>query len=571
MIRPQPFLRLLKRLAPYWKLLLLALFSILVMAATLASLPLLIKRVLESIFIHKDLSLTQTAALAIIALFIVRGIASYICIYTVNKASGKLGMDLRMEFFNKLLTLPVIHYSHFRKNNEIDTLISNINQITQKSSRHITLVTQDILTITGLIICTLYLSPEFSLLLLLITFLAVLIIQIAHSHSNRPDQRSLLASKNLIQHLLLSISHHREIRLDGGQLYESQRLGKISETIYQAEMQQAILKAALIPSSQIFTALILTAISYIIALQAINDALNLQEVGALISVALLLIMPIQRISGIPKQLEHDQKLMETIFTFLDQAFEQAIGVISIPHVSGKLAFEQVQFCSDTQAIPILNHINFTIKSGEIIVFTGYTIEEKNSLINLILNLQQPTSGRILLDDHPLADIQLINLHANIAMVSEDVYLLDERVAGNIAYGTMRCANEAEITSAAHASQAMEFIRGMPEGLQTQIGKEGTEINKKQLQQLAIARALVKNAVILILDEIPAACEESASGNLLPALQKLMQNRTTLIFNHHIPQLKKIDRVIVLKNGCITGSLKESEYFQEKKEKQAANK
>ena len=538
----------------------LALFAMAVMAATLASLPILIKQILESTFIDKDQSLMQTASLAIIVIFMIRGIAGYISISTANKAVGKLGIDLRMAFFNKLLTLPVNHYSHLNKNNEIDTLISNINQISQSTSRYITVITQDSLTIIGLIICTLYLNQEFSLLLLLVTSFVILVTQMTHSHLSRPDQKSLLASKNLIQHLLQSIAHNRKIRIDGGQMYESQRLGKISETIYHAEMQQATVSAIAIPASQIITALILTAVIYMAALQVINDALNLHEVGALVSVVLLLIMPIQRIAGIPKQLAHDQKFLETIFSFLDQVSEQDAGVISIPHVSGKLVFEQMRFCSDAQATPILNYINFTVKPGEVTVFTGYTAGEKNALINLILHLQQPTSGRILLDDHPLSDIQLNNLHANIAIVTEDDYLLDEKIAGNIAYGTMRCANEAKITTAAHASHAMEFIRHMPNGLQTQIGKGGTTINKQQFRQLAIARALVKNAPILILDEIPAH-EESNSGNLLPALEELMQNRTTLIFNQFIPQLKKIDRIVVLENGCITESLKGPNHSQ----------
>ncbi|MDO8895580.1 ABC transporter transmembrane domain-containing protein [Nitrosomonas sp.] len=545
----------------------LALFAMVIVAAALASLPILIKQILESTFIDEDPSLMQTAVLAMIALFIIRGIASYLSIFTVNKATGKLGIDLRLDFFNKLLTLPVSQYSHLNKNNEINTLISNIHQITQTTPRYITIITQDSLAIIGLIICTLYLNQEFSLLLLLVTSFVVLVTQMTHSHLNRPDQESLLASKNLIQHLSQSIAHHRKIRIDGGQMYESQRLGKISETIYHAEMQQAIVKAIAVPAGQIITALILTAVIYMVALQVITGALNLHEVGALISVVLLLILPIQRIAGLPKQLAHDQKIIETIFSFLDQASEHDTGIISIPHVSGKFVFEQVRFCSDAHAIPILNHINFTIKPGEVTVFTGYTAEEKNALINLILHLQQPGSGRILLDDHPLADIQLNNLHANIAMLTDDDYLLDEKIAGNIAYGTMRCANEAKITTAAHASHAMEFIRHMPDGLQTQIGKGGTTINQQQFRQLAIARALVKNAPILILDEIPTH-EESNPGNLLSALEKLMQNRTTLIFNQHIPQLKKIDRIVVLENGCITESLKEPNNFQAKKEKQA---
>ena len=211
-----------------------------------------------------------------------------------------------------------------------------------------------------------------------------------------------------------------------------------------------------------------------------------------------------------------KKKIEAIFSFLDQASEQDTGTQNIQHVRGKLAFEQVRFYDDTQTKPILNHINFTIKPGETIVFTGYTEDEKNAFIDLILRFQQPTSGKILLDDYPLADIKISNLHNNIAIVSENSVLLDEKVAGNIAYGAMKCANEAKITAATQASHAMEFIREMPEGLQTLIGEKGTKISKKQYQQIAIARALLKNSPILILDGIPSV-DEPDSGHLLSAL------------------------------------------------------
>jgi subfamily B ATP-binding cassette protein MsbA len=159
----------------------------------------------------------------------------------------------------------------------------------------------------------------------------------------------------------------------------------------------------------------------------------------------------------------------------------------------------------------------------------------------------------LLDDYLLTDISINNLHANIAIVTKDSVLLDEKVAGNIAYGAMKCANEAKITTAAQISHAMEFIREMPEGLQTDINKEGKKITTKQRQQMAIARALLKDSPILILDEMPEV-GESGPDNMFEVLEKLMQNRTTLIFNRHIPHLNKIDRIIVLENGCIIENL-----------------
>ena len=557
MLHHKPHIRLLRRIIPYRKLLLPALFALLIMALAMALLPILIQQMLDSSFIQKNQASLQMASLAMIALFIVRGIAHSISIYAVEKAGSQLGVDLRADVFTKLLALPISDYRHLNKNT-IDTLMADINQITHITTRNIAILIQDTLTIIGLIICILYLNQEFSFLLLLVSPLIVLIIQMTHSYSNKPNnQEILLASSNLIQRLLQSLQHYREIRLDGGQTHESQRLGKIAEPIHHAEMQQAMIRAAIVPSSQLITALIWVAIIYFMMQQAFNNTLGLDEAGALISAVLLLIIPIQRITSILAQLQQDQTIIEALFSFLDQAHEEDTGTQSMQHICGKLVFEQICFCHDTQTKPILDHINLTIKPSETIVFTHYTDNEKNALIDLILRLRQPTSGNILLDDYPLAEIKLNDLYANIAIVPGDCVLLDEKVAGNIAYGGMRCANEAKITRAAQASHAMEFIRNMPEGLQTKIDKEGGKISKAQSQQIAIARALLKNPPLLILDELSVA-NGPGSDSLLSALEKLVQNRTTLIFTQHIPPLKKIDRIIVLENGCITENLKTSD-------------
>ena len=554
MNRPQPYSRLLRRLTPYWRSLSLALFAMLIMAASLAVLPILIKQMLANAFMLKDLLLIQTTSLALITLFVVRGIAGYISITAVHKASSQLGMDLRMDIFNKLLTLPASYYSHRNKNNEIETLIFDINQITHLTACNIIILVRDCLTIIGLLACIFYLNQEFSLLLLLVSPLALLMTQMMHDHLNKLDQKNQVTSRNLIQHTMHSIQHYREIRLNGGQMQECQRFGKLVEPVHQAEMHQAMMRAMIIPFGQVITALILIAIIYFILQQTLSNTLGLDDVGAFISAALLFINPIQRIAGIPKQLQPNRKKIEAIFAFLDQLSEQETGTQDIHHASGKLTFNQVRFYDEVQAKFVLDHVNFTIKSGERVIFTGYTEGEKNTLIDLILRFQHPTSGKILLDGYPLADIKLSRLHDAIAIVSGDAILLDEKVAGNIAYGVMKCANETQIIAATQASHAMEFIRELPEGLQTLIGKEDIKISKEQHQQIAIARAFLRNPIILILDEIPAA-DELCSERLLSTLENLMHNRTTLIFNQHSAHLKKIDRIVVVGNGCTTENLK----------------
>ena len=569
MTLPQLYLRLLKKLAPYGRPLLYILFAMLILAASMAYLPLLIEKMLASIFVLKDLSLVQQVSLTIIALFVVRWIFGYISIYYISTISGKLGTDLRMDFFHRLVSLPVNYYAYLNHNNQIDTLVSHISRITQTTVRHIAQLVQDCLSIMGLLICALYLNQEFSLLLLLVTPFIILVHEMIRSYFSKTDQHNLLTLRDLIGHITQSVKHYRKIRLDGGQADESQRLGRISETLFHTEMQSAKIVAMAIPTSQLIAALMLTAVTYIMALQATNNTLSLSEAGALIAIALLLIFPLRRIASIPRELEHDRKMIEATFSFLDLAPEQDTGTLSIQQIRGKLVFEQIRLNDSIQTKPILSHINLTIKPSEVIVIKGYTETEKNVLIDLILRLRQPSNGRILLDEYSLDKITINQIYRNISLVSTDPFLLDERIAGNIAYGAMRCANEAKITAAAHASHAMEFIRRMPEGLQTQIHQNGNEISKKQLIQLAIARAFLKNAPLLILDEV-FATQEPDSAELLSALEKLIQNRTTLIFNQQVPQLKKIDRIVVLENGCITENLKTMDHSQLRQENRIIN-
>jgi subfamily B ATP-binding cassette protein MsbA len=214
----------------------------------------------------------------------------------------------------------------------------------------------------------------------------------------------------------------------------------------------------------------------------------------------------------------------------------------MPRTNCKLVFEDVGFDRTDKTGSIQDRINLAVMPGEVVVFKGYDTDKKNALIDLLLRLESPSSGKIFLGEHLLHEINLNDLYDNIALLPAEPLLLDDKIAGNIAYGAMRCAHEAEITAAARNSDAMPFIREMSGGLQTPIGEKGVEITRRQLQFLAIARALVKNAPLLILDEFPTTQDPDAEI-LLSALERLMQNRTTLIFSRQIPPLKKIDRII----------------------------
>lgn len=553
MVHWQSYFRLLNKLKPYWKLLSLAAVALLLNAAATAALPFLAQHALDAAFIAQDLALIQTIALTLIALVISRSAASCITHYMANKSSGYLAIDLQKDFFDKLLSLPVSRYSQWHNDDRATVFINDINQVSQIFAHQLTQLAQDCLIVTGLFLSLLNLNQEFAVLLLLVTAVIALIQRMADHHFSNPGSKSSQANEKLLRHLAESIKHYRKIRLDGGQAYESHRLNKMSGKADLARIQQTAAKAMVILVIQVIAALILIAIGYSLAFQAINGTLSLPATGALLTAALLLLAPARRILDMPKQIESVPGKLESIFAFLDQPSECAAGNFNIPKIHGELVFDQVHYACEGQSGRLLDSINFTIKPEEVVVFTGYTDPEKNALIDLITGLQSPAGGYIRLDGQPLEKIKREQLHAGIALVANDTFLLDENIAGNIAYGAKHCTDEAAITAAAYVSHAATFIRRMPGGLQTQIGQKEAGLNQKQFVQLAIARAFVKNAPILILDEIFTWPDsEHGHTDLHAALDKLMINRTPLIFSQQIPsQLKKIDRVIVLRNGAIT--------------------
>ncbi len=554
----QLHLRLLGILDLSWKSLTVTILAHLTMAATLAASPLPVQQLLNDTFINNDPVSAQSAILILLLLFGLRGLACFVGILSSNQIGNHFSTSLRHAFFDKLLSLPIQQYPHLQDNNEIETLIHSIDPLAQATIRFFTTLVYDGMLVTGLMACVLHLNDDYALLLFLILPLLILILQVMHDQRQQSDHRHHLASRQLLQRLSESLQHYREIHLHAGYSTESERLDKVAEPLTRIQHQQGKLSAMTMALGQILMAAIAITMLYLLSQQALHHQIDLGQATALIAVSLLLIAPIRRIARVSAKLRYNAKVIQPLLTFLDQSSGQT-GKTDIPrHARGKLVFEQVRFYGKQQTRPLLNLYHFSIKPGESIVITGCSATEKDAFIDLLLGLQQPDCGTILFDDHPLETISLRSWHAHIALITQNAVLLDEKIAGNIAYGDNRCANEAEITAAAQASGAMAFIRQLPEGLQTQAGDSTTPLTTKQRQQIAIARAILRNPGILILDDFPRQ-EECNDNDLLPVLEALIENRTTLIFSQQVPSLKNIDRIIVLEDGGITEKIQYLDY------------
>jgi len=265
---------------------------------------------------------------------------------------------------------------------------------------------------------------------------------------------------------------------------------------------------------------------------------------------LMLTAPLKRLTGVSEYLQRGLAAAESVFALLDTLGEKDQGSVAVGRVRGELQFDNVQFAYAADARPVLKNIRLNIRAGENVAFVGASGSGKSTLANLVPRFYTATDGQIRLDGHDLRELTLASLRANIALVSQEVVLFNDTLTANIAYGQMREVSESEIIAAATAAHAMEFIREWPEGLNTMVGERGVKLSGGQRQRIAIARAILKDAPVLILDEATSALDSESERHVQAALETLMQGRTTLVIAHRLSTIENADRIVVLQKGEI---------------------
>jgi subfamily B ATP-binding cassette protein MsbA len=365
--------------------------------------------------------------------------------------------------------------------------------------------------------------------------------------ASRNSQRAMGDITQVIEE---SVSAHKVVKLFGGQEYERHRFNSQANWVRRHAMKQATAAAANIPIVQMVAAIALAVIVYLATEQSRSDETTVGGFLSFITAMLMLTPPLKRLAGVSEHMQRGLAASESVFELLDTSGETDTGSKVITRTSGRLQFENVSFAYQDKEKLALKNINLEIPAGETVALVGASGSGKSTLANLVPRFYSPNSGRITLDGSDLVELTLDSLRSNIALVSQEVVLFNDTVAANIAYGQMRDVPEAEIIAAAQAAHAMEFIREMPQGLQTLVGERGVRMSGGQRQRIAIARAILKNAPILILDEATSALDSESERHVQAALETLMRGRTTLVIAHRLSTIEKADRIVVLQNGEI---------------------
>ncbi|MBA2659454.1 MAG: lipid A export permease/ATP-binding protein MsbA [Nitrosospira sp.] len=561
--------RLIKYIAPYWEVLIFAFIGMMVMAATAPMLAALMEWMVDGALVSKDMEVMQLVLLGIIVLFIVRGAAGYVSTYAISWIGSKLVVDLRVEMFDKLLTLPARIYADQSSGRLMSRFRSDIDQLARAFTAVVTVMVKDTLTVIGLLGWILYLNWKLSVLALVVASVIVLIIRWVNERLQKMGREGGQKVDDIAQVLKESIENHKLVKLYGGEQYENQRMRELVSRAHSFTMKQVAIAAFAVPLVQMITAVALAIILYYATQQVSVDEITAGSFVSLILSMLMLSLPLKRVAGVNARLQHGLAAAESIFSLLDEETESNPGTIAIERVRGELRFEQVSFKygtqsgrshfeSSTEASPAesldagftLRDITLTIQPGETVALVGFSGCGKAALTDLVPRFFHPTEGRILLDGHDLASLTLTSLRANIVLVSQDMALFNDTIAANIAYGAMGRATEGRITAAAQAAHAMEFIREMSHGLQTLVGEQGVSLTGGQRLRIAIARALLRNSPVLILDETYQTLDFESSQHVRMALEAVMQGRTTLVITQRLSTLEKASRVAMLQKGRI---------------------
>ncbi len=542
--------RLLSYSFVYWKVFIVAIIAMVFVAATETAMAAYMKLLVDSGFIERDPEAVRMLPIILIGIFVVRVFAMFISVYGMSWVGRKVIMELRDTMFFRLMRLPKDYYDSATTGELIAKFTYDVEQVANASTRVITTLVRDAFTIIGLLAWMIYISPMLTAMFLLVGPILILLVMFVSKKFRKISRRIQNSMGNVSRVLEEAIKGQIVVKIFGGHKYEEQQFHAINDSNRRQNMRLIAIQALSTPIMRMLVGIGLAGVVYVATSDEMRDEIS---TGTFISymVAMgLLFAPIKRLADINAALQKGIAAAESVFKLVDMKEEKDTGTYSVDRVKGNIQFSNVSFCYESSEHHALTNIELTIHAGQTVAFVGRSGSGKSTLLNLLPRFYDLSSGTITLDEHDISDYKLDNLRSQFAYVGQDIVLFNDSVANNIAYGSFLSVDQSQVQNAAEQAYAHEFIMEMSEGYETLVGERGLMLSGGQRQRIAIARALLKDAPILILDEATSALDSESEKFIQRSFEELMKNRTTLIIAHRLSTIENADFIVVMDKGSI---------------------
>jgi len=491
--------------------------------------------------------------LIVVGIFVARAVFGFIGEYVMSWVANNVVAELREAMFARMVNLPLRYYSDNLSGRLMSRIVYDVTNVAGAATSALTSLVKDSLAIVALLGWLFYLNWKLMAITLLMVPPTALAVRYFSRRLRKVARGQQEAMGKITQVLQESIEGHKVVKIFGGQNYEQERFRNTVREQRRYAMRATLASAGLSPIVNFFGAVALAVIIGVALRQAATEQTSVGSFVSFITAMAMLLPALRRITDLNAPIQRGLAAAESVFSLIDEPVEDDEGRFELGRSAGRIEFKEVTFAYPGAERPALKELSLLINPGECVALVGPSGSGKTTIANLLPRFYAIESGEIRIDGQRLGDIKLASLRENIALVSQDVVLFNDTIAANIAYGLKTKVSPEEVVAAARAAHALEFIETLPEGLDTMIGEHGVKLSGGQRQRLAIARALLKDAPILILDEATSALDTESERHVQAALDELMRGRTTLIIAHRLSTIENADRIVVLGEGRIVES------------------
>jgi subfamily B ATP-binding cassette protein MsbA len=546
----QMYRRLMTYTWPYKWVFLVSILGMAITSATEGGFAWLMKPMIDGGFVKNDASSIRYIPLLIVAIFIARGIFGFIANYSMNWIGRMVILHIRRDIFARLVHLPSGFFDSNSSGILISKVIYDVEQVMNAATKAFSSVVKDSISLVVLLGLMLYRNWELTMFFMLLAPVIAIMVRII-SRRFRSASRQIQQSMGEITHVVQeAIEGQRVVKTFCAQPTEIKFFAAVNNKNRQQAMKKAAAAAFNVPVIELLASLGVAAAIFVAMRQSAAGNMTAGDFTSYITAMMLMMPAIKRLSQVNEVVQTGLAAAQSVFGLIDEIPEVDTGTRTIANVKGRVEYRNVHFHYASTALPVLHDVSFVIEPGQTVALVGASGSGKTTAANLLPRFYAVEQGAVLLDGVNINDLRLNNLRSHIALVSQETVLFDDTIGNNIAYGSEEHIDAARLVEAARAAFVMDFVERLPDGLNTMVGERGVRLSGGQRQRIAIARALYKNAPILILDEATSSLDAESERYVQAAMQKLMENRTTLVIAHRLSTIENAHRIVVLDRGRV---------------------